>query len=148
MDHVALPAWASTAEEFISYQRRALESETVSATLHHWIDLIWGFKQTGVEAVEAANIFFYLTYEGRVDLEAVLDPAEREALRTQVACFGQTPPELFTSPHPPRRAAMPMLRPVHPLLRALSPLLSLPPHPPPSLSLCMSHEEVLYQVCF
>ena len=29
------------------------------------------------------------------------------------SCFGQTPPQLFISPHPKRRDAMPFLRPVH-----------------------------------
>ena len=85
----------------------------MSAHLHEWIDLIFGAKQTGPAAEAAANVFFYLTYEGRVDLEAVSDPAERDALKTQVACFGQTPQQLFSSAHPPRRAALPFVRPVH-----------------------------------
>jgi len=122
VDDVVLPPWAKTPETFIAYHRRALESEVVSANLHHWIDLIWGSKQQGPAAVEAANIFFYLTYEGTVDLEAVADPIEREAIQQQVACFGQTPPILFTAPHPARRPPMPMVRPVH----------WTPPPPPPS----------------
>jgi hypothetical protein len=113
VDTVVLPPWASSAEEFIAIHRRALESEYVSSHLHLWIDLIFGAKQQGPAAEAAANVFFYLTYEGRVDLEAVSDPAEREALQTQVACFGQTPSQLMLTPHPPRRAALPFLRPVH-----------------------------------
>ena len=105
VDTVVLPPWASSAEEFIAIHRRALESEYVSSHLHLWIDLIFGAKQQGPAAEAAANVFFYLTYEGRVDLEAVSDPAEREALQTQVACFGQTPSQLMLTPHPPRRAA-------------------------------------------
>jgi len=37
----------------------------VSAHLHEWIDLIFGFKQRGPEAVEALNVFYYCTYEGK-----------------------------------------------------------------------------------
>ena len=45
VDDVILPAWAKNAEDFIFKHRKALESEIVSAQLHHWIDLIFGFKQ-------------------------------------------------------------------------------------------------------
>jgi Beige/BEACH domain len=30
--------------------------------LHHWIDLIYGYKQRGDEAVAADNLFYHLTY--------------------------------------------------------------------------------------
>lgn len=68
---VALPPWAPTAEDFIRIQREALESEYVSQRLHLWIDLIFGHKQRGPAAVEARNVFFYLTYYGAVDVAQV-----------------------------------------------------------------------------
>ena len=40
---------------FIEKMREALESNYVSAHLHEWIDLIFGFKQRGAEAVKAFN---------------------------------------------------------------------------------------------
>jgi WD40 repeat protein len=99
---VRLPPWASSAHEFIRKHRRALESEGVSRQLHHWIDLIFGFKQRGRAAVKFHNLFYYLTYEGAVDLDAVEDEVQREAMEAQISHFGQTPCQLFHEPHQPR----------------------------------------------
>lgn len=57
---------------------QALESEFVSCQLHQWIDLIFGYKQQGPEATRALNVFYYLTYEGAVNLGSIGDPMLRE----------------------------------------------------------------------
>ncbi|XP_040571118.1 neurobeachin isoform X6 [Lepeophtheirus salmonis] len=103
---VDLPPWASTPHEFVRINRQALESEFVSCQIHQWIDLIFGYKQRGPEAVRATNVYYYLTYEGSVDLESMTDPFMREAIENQIKNFGQTPSQLLMEPHPPRSSAM------------------------------------------
>ncbi|XP_071379678.1 neurobeachin isoform X8 [Centroberyx affinis] len=103
---VDLPAWAKKPEDFVRINRMALESEFVSCQLHQWIDLIFGYKQRGPEAVRALNVFHYLTYEGSVNLDSITDPSLREATEAQIQSFGQTPSQLLIEPHPPRSSAM------------------------------------------
>ncbi|CAF1543292.1 unnamed protein product, partial [Rotaria sp. Silwood1] len=71
-----------------------LESEFVSCHLHYWIDLIFGYKQRGSEAVRAVN------------LDSITNPTDRAAIETQIRNFGQAPAQLLTEPHPPRNSAM------------------------------------------
>lgn len=103
VSHVVLPPWCKgSPSEFVRLHRAALESEYVSQNLHHWIDLVFGYKQRGIQAEEANNVFYYLTYEGSVDLDAIKDPVTRSAYESQIANFGQVPAQLFTAPHPSR----------------------------------------------
>ncbi|XP_049879652.1 protein FAN-like [Pectinophora gossypiella] len=96
---VALPPWASSPEDFVNKLREALESDYVSRHLHLWIDLIFGYKQRGEEAIKANNVFHHVCYEGSVDLELIYDMNDRHALEVQIMEFGQVPKQLFTKPH-------------------------------------------------
>uniref|UniRef100_A0A4W5JWV2 Neurobeachin-like protein 2 n=1 Tax=Hucho hucho TaxID=62062 RepID=A0A4W5JWV2_9TELE len=102
VNDVILPKWAKSPEDFIYKHRKALESEYVSAHLQDWIDLIFGYKQRGPAAVEALNVFYYCTYEGAVDLDAITDEKERKAVEGMISNFGQTPCQLLKEPHPVR----------------------------------------------
>ncbi|XP_058268222.1 neurobeachin a isoform X10 [Hemibagrus wyckioides] len=103
---VDLPAWAKKPEDFVRINRMALESEFVSCQLHQWIDLIFGYKQRGPEAVRALNVFHYMSYEGSVNLDTVTDLQLRESMEAQIQTFGQVPSQLLIEPHPPRSSAM------------------------------------------
>ncbi|KAL0397809.1 UNVERIFIED_CONTAM: BEACH domain-containing protein C2 [Sesamum calycinum] len=96
---VRLPPWAENPVDFVHKHRMALESEHVSEHLHEWIDLIFGYKQRGKEAIQANNVFFYITYEGTADIDKILDPVQQRATQDQIAYFGQTPSQLLTVPH-------------------------------------------------
>lgn len=105
VDHVHLPPWAESPDEFIRLHRLALESDYVSEHLHHWIDLVFGYKQQGQEAIDACNVFFHLTYEGAVDLAKLktTDPELYKTTLIQLDSYGQTPAQLLRKPHPARQ---------------------------------------------
>ena len=111
VDNVKLPPWAANPKDFISKMREALESDYVSANLHHWIDLIFGFKQQGSYADKSYNVFHYLCYPGSINLDEIVDPNEKTSVITQILEFGQVPRQIFTQPHPERRQV-----PIYPTL--------------------------------
>lgn len=45
-----------------------------SLFLSNKILCIFRYKQRGKEAIQANNVFFYLTYEGTVDIDKIMDP--------------------------------------------------------------------------
>lgn len=57
---LAVPSWCTDAEQFVAYHRSMLESDFVSAHLHNWIDITFGYKLQGDAAVKAKNIHLSL----------------------------------------------------------------------------------------
>ncbi|ESS68032.1 neurobeachin/beige protein [Trypanosoma cruzi Dm28c] len=102
MDSLELPPWShGDPYEFIYRMREALESDYVSSMLHHWIDLIFGYKQRGKEAIAALNVFNWHSYE-ELDKNRDTD-VDRQLLIDSLDNIGQTPVQLFTQNHIERR---------------------------------------------
>ncbi|KAI1302326.1 Lysosomal-trafficking regulator [Halotydeus destructor] len=99
VDHVALPLWCrGDARLFVFINRQAMESVHATEHLSEWIDLVFGYKQSGKSAEEAINVFHPATYFG-VEVDNIEDPLRRKALETMIKTFGQMPRQLFTRPH-------------------------------------------------
>ncbi|WVZ71326.1 hypothetical protein U9M48_019920 [Paspalum notatum var. saurae] len=87
MSDLALPSWATSAEDFICLHRDALESDRVSQQLHHWIDITFGYKLSGEASVEAKNVMLPSS-----------DPSKPKSIGRH---------QLFTRPHPKRLISTP-----------------------------------------
>lgn len=117
---VQLPKWANKDPNFFLFtNRKALESEYVSRQLHLWIDLIFGYKQRGEEALKANNLFHPRSYEGSIDLDSFKgrrrvteEPFQIRAMKAQINEFGQTPKQIFDRPHAKRRTKMILNKPI------------------------------------
>ncbi|KAL1230424.1 Lysosomal-trafficking regulator [Trichinella spiralis] len=101
---VIMPNWCPEKDPrlFVLIHRQALESDAVSKRLSHWIDLIFGYRQSGQAAVEAFNVYHPCTSWKNVRFEELGDEISSSALHAMVKTFGQLPLQLFTKPHPPR----------------------------------------------
>jgi hypothetical protein len=90
-----LPPWATNAFSFTELHRYALESPSVRLRLNRWIDLIFGFKQSGPEAIEALNLYHPLSYT-----DSPISAEQKSIRRTWTKSCGQIPVRIFDSPAP------------------------------------------------
>lgn len=101
-DDVILPKWALSPIDFIVKHREALECDYVGQHIGDWIDLIFGYKQNGRNAVEANNTFHAFCYEHSVTREVLNDPSQLLFIQQHAASFGITPRQIFLDKHPSR----------------------------------------------
>ncbi|CAG9785372.1 unnamed protein product [Diatraea saccharalis] len=112
VDSVEMPAWAADARLFVLLHRQALEAALVTDALPHWIDLVFGYKQTGQAAIDAINVFPACTYYG-FDPQALEDEVDRTAAAAMVRTYGQAPRQLLRAPHPHAAPHLPPPAPAH-----------------------------------
>ncbi|XP_074119957.1 WD repeat-containing protein 81 isoform X2 [Sminthopsis crassicaudata] len=97
MPDLDVPAWYSSGEEFVAAHRALLESREVSQDLHHWIDLTFGYKLQGKEAVKEKNVCLHLVDN-----------------HTHLTSYGVV--QLFDQPHPQRLVGPSALGPEPPVI--------------------------------
>ncbi|KAL5970474.1 Lysosomal-trafficking regulator [Taenia solium] len=104
VDSVELPPWAKGDPRlFVLVNRAALESPYVTAHIPEWIDLVFGYKQTGRWGERAINLYHPFTYFGAIDVDNIEDPLRRAAVQSMIRNYGQAPRQLFPNhPHPRR----------------------------------------------
>ena len=89
--------------------RAALESDIVSSKINEWIDLVFGYKQIGEEALKADNVFYPFSYDSIIKLNNLnvklerIQEEDKAVTLDFITEYGQTPKQIFFSPHPQRK---------------------------------------------
>jgi hypothetical protein len=113
LNSVELPDWSDGPADFIRKHGEVLESDQCGQAIAAWIDLIWGYKQTGEAAVAADNTFDPSMYMSA----PIVDHTQISILQL----VGQIPCQLFTTPHPVRgKYAPPTIGPFSEILAPTS----------------------------
>ena len=103
VNDVLLASWSENdPRAFTKFNKKAMESPYVSTNISNWIDLVFGIRQTGKEAVKSFNIFRYICYEGNINkLDAFYSsmPKDREDKLIEIRDFGQAPSIVFNKFH-------------------------------------------------
>ncbi|KAJ3435342.1 beige/beach-related [Anaeramoeba flamelloides] len=93
IEKIILPPWAKgSVENFIKIMKEALESDYVSKHLNEWIDLIFGYKQRGEDAIKLFNVYHPFSYEDGI--------INKKIKKHQIEKYGYTPLQLFIQKHP------------------------------------------------
>ena len=94
-----LPPWCSGPDEFIFLNRVALESKIVTQSLNGWVDLIFGYKSRGKEAVQAFNDFHPFSYPECITNRAQFGDMGN-MIEDHAATFGVVPQQIFSEASP------------------------------------------------
>ena len=83
--------------EFIQFHRKVLEDQITRSNISNWIDLNFGYKQTGHEAISSLNLYNPLSYQNK---NYNINSEYAKTRATFVKNSGQMPNKIFNSPHP------------------------------------------------
>ena len=109
VDDVKLPKWAlGDPRLFSKMNMKAMESSLVSEKINEWIDLIFGYRQKGTEAIEHCNMLRGVCYSFdpnklisdnvEDEIESVYEDIELKI--NEICEMGQNPQMLFNKSHP------------------------------------------------
>ena len=97
VNDVDCPLWSGNDPyKLVSILNLAFESDIVSSTIGGWIDLVFGFKQRGKEALTYNNVYMFNSYPDLVDIENMNIDKKRYYYR--FVEFGSCPKQLFKKP--------------------------------------------------
>ena len=96
-----LPNWSKEdPRKFILILRKILESEKVNKKLNLWIDLIFGYKQKGLEAIKNYNVYRKACYELTLsEIEEKRENNELQGYLYEKQELGYLPKQLFKKAH-------------------------------------------------
>ena len=98
---VILPPWACNSPRLFSkMNKKALESQYVSQQINNWIDLIFGYKQKGIEAEKSYNLLRDVCSNFNPHNCETEDEVELKI--NEICEMGINPIQLFNKPHPKR----------------------------------------------
>ena len=101
VDNVVCPNWCKNDPyKFIYNFRKHLESEEVGQKINNWLDLIFGYKQKGKEAVNAKNVYYADSYEINIDK---MKSHDEKVVKLKMVEFGVTPKQISTVEFPMKK---------------------------------------------
>ncbi len=104
VDNFELPNWCKNDPRlFCLFIKKMLEGKKINENIHHWFDLIFGFRQDGIKALEVFNTYRNACYkmnENQIK-EMNLNNTINDVLleKEELGCM---PNLLFTKEHPKR----------------------------------------------
>ena len=102
ISNVILPLWGKHSPRiFCGILRKALESEYVSININNWIDLIFGYKQKGINAEKSYNVLREVCTKFNPEKDCE-DEKELEQKINEINEMGINPKQLFIKPHKKR----------------------------------------------
>ena len=100
VNNVDIPKWAEKDNyKFVYLKKKYFESEEISLHLNKWIDLIFGFKTRGKDAIVSRNLFFPEAYE--IDVEKLNE--EEKQIKLKYFEFGAMPKQISCIEFPSKK---------------------------------------------
>ena len=96
-----LPKWAEgDPRKFTLIFKKILESKKINEKLNNWIDLIFGYKMNGIDAIKSYNTFRKACYELSSDeIEEMNENGELLGILLEKQELGYMGKQLFKKPH-------------------------------------------------